>query len=94
MIFFQMYKVNSKEDPKWRTETNSSMIWTADQEENRINIYIWVLTPKWNQQQSLETLNMVQFHWLLQKSHKSLIKNRYNKYPSLSGVWCYVHLPS
>lgn len=48
MIFFQMYKVNSKEDPEWRTETKSFTIWMADQEENRINIYIWVLTTKWN----------------------------------------------
>lgn len=74
MIFFQMYKVNSKEDPKRRTETNSFTIWMADQEENRINSYVWVLTPKQNQQQSLETLSVVQFHWLLQISHQNLKK--------------------
>lgn len=72
-----MYKVNSKKDPNCRRETNSFTIWMAAQEENRIKInsYIWVLTPKWNQHQSLETLNnVVQFHWLLQKSHKNLIE--------------------
>jgi len=76
IIFFQTYKVNPKKDPNCRRDTSRSTTWMAVQEENRIKInsYTRVLAPKWNQQQCLETLIIVQFHWLLQKSHRNLIE--------------------
>lgn len=60
IIFFPMYKVNSKKDPNCRRETNSSIFWMAAQEENRIKINQQLYLSPYSKMESAEILRNTQ----------------------------------